>query len=182
MLKRILLKSGEKPKIAYYPSFDEQLHHLDDEIIFLSNTKRLGRTLVLHPLKSGVTRIKSFLDANQHYTERLEPDNKLDYGDNSIKISTMSTVKGLLFDNVFILDLNDDIMPGPKGSTMLEIEHHITFMRQFFYDSINCATNNLFFFSGSKNNPSRFLQELDPDFIDDITPDKSSISDDEFPF
>lgn len=182
MLKQIFLKSGEKPKIAYYSCFDEQLDHLDDELIFLTNAKRLGSTLVLHPLNSGVTRIKSFLDASQHDTKRLEPDNKLDYGDNSIKISTMSTVKGLVFDNVFILDLNDDIMPGPKGSTMLEIEHQITFMRQFFCDSINCATNNLFLFSGSKNNPSRFLQELDPDFIDDITPDESSISDDEFPF
>ena len=73
-------------------------------------------------------------------------------------------------------------MPGPKGSSMTEIEYSISFMRQFFYDSINCATNNLFLFSSNKNNPSRFLQELDPDYIDDITPDESSISDDEFHF
>ncbi len=94
----------------------------------------------------------------------------------------MSTIKGLAFDNVFILDLNDDIMPGPKGSSMAEIEHQISLMRQFFYDSINCATNNLYLFSSSKKNPSRFLRELDPHFIDNITPDESSISDDEFHF
>tara|TARA_R110002050_G_scaffold200755_1_gene335769 strand:+ start:395 stop:946 length:552 start_codon:yes stop_codon:yes gene_type:complete len=183
MLKRISLRDCNKPKVAIYSSFDEQLNHLDDELIALTNTNRLKRTLVLHPLNSGVTRIKNFLEANQHFVERLEPTKQQSFSQDSIKIGTMSLNSGLEFENVFILDLNDSIIPNPKGSNMAKIEHQIFNMRKIFYASLNCATMNLFLFSGDKSNPSRFLQELDPEYLEYFTLGESSNSnDDDFPF
>lgn len=183
MLKRISLLDGNKRKVALYSNFDEQLNHLDDELICLSNTNRLKRTLVLHPLNSGVTRIKNFLEANQHFVERLESSKQQSFSQDSIKIGTMSLNWDLEFENVFILDLNDSIIPNPRGSNMAEIEHHILNMRKLFYASFNCATMNLFLFSSDKSNPSRFLQELDPEYFEFVTLDDSlNGNDDDFPF
>src|SRR5690606_32255893 len=56
------VRKGEKPKIAYYSDFDEQLSHLDDQLAVLNNNDNLNSTVVLHRSNYGVKRIQSFVE------------------------------------------------------------------------------------------------------------------------
>jgi superfamily I DNA/RNA helicase len=168
------LKGGEPPKIAYYSDSDEQLHHLDDQLTILKNTDNLKSTVVLHRSTSGVRQIKAFLDANGFSTELVKSSLPVNYGSDSIKICTMSSVKGLEFNNVIILDLNDNIIPHPRGFIEADDEFHISTERRLLYTCMTRARNKLFLFSSDKDNPSRYLKEIETDLLNDISPSGSS--------
>lgn len=176
------LKGGEKPKVAYYSDFDEQLSHLDDQLILLRNTDNLKNTVVLHRSTSGVKQIKEFLDANGFTTELVKSNLPVNYGSESIKICTMSSVKGLEFNNVFILDLNDNIIPYPPGFIETDDEFHISTERRLLYTCMTRARNTLFLFNSNKQNPSRYLKEIDHTLLNDISPNMSTNFDDDLPF
>lgn len=176
------LKGGEKPKVAYYSDFDEQLSHLDDQLILLRNTDNLKNTVVLHRSTSGVKQIKEFLDANGFTTELVKSNLPVNYGSERIKICTMSSVKGLEFNNVFILDLNDNIIPYPPGFIETDDEFHISTERRLLYTCMTRARNTLFLFSSNKQNPSRYLKEIDHTLLNDISPNMSTNFDEDLPF
>ncbi len=241
------LAGGEKPKIAYYSDFDEQLNHLDNQLTILKNSSNLKSTVVLHRSTNGVKQIKAFLDANGFSTELVKSNLAVNYGSDSIKICTMSSVKGLEFNNVFILDLNENILPiknwsldnnigftidklkkiqldfikienkyiycdyddlkayefdkglldkislnkkiklileDTKTKYQFEVnkeldiirvyeknddEFHISTERKLLYTCMTRARNKLYLFSSDKNNPSRYLKEIDSDLLDDIS-------------
>lgn len=74
----------------------------------------------------------------------------------------MSSIKGLEFNNVFILGLNDKIIPSPAGFIGEDDEFHISTERRLLYTCMTRAINKLFLFSSDKNKPSRYLKEIDP--------------------
>jgi superfamily I DNA/RNA helicase len=96
----------------------------------------------------------------------------------------MSSIKGLEFDNVFIIDLNDDIVPYPPGFNDANDEFHISTERRLLYTCMTRAKNKLYLFSSDKNNPSRYLKEIDANLLDDISPKTSSKNtyNDDLPF
>lgn len=168
------LKGGEKPKVAYYSDFDVQLNYLDDLLTILKNNNNLQNTVVLHRSTSGVKRVKDFLDTNEFSTELVKSNQSVNYASNSIKICTMSSIKGLEFSNVFIIDLNDDIIPYPPGFIEVDDEFHISTERRLLYTCMTRAKNKLFLFSSDKDNPSRYLKEIDADLLNNISPKSSS--------
>jgi superfamily I DNA/RNA helicase len=161
------MKGGGKPKVGYYSDSDEQLSHLDDQLIILKNNKMLSSTVILHRINNGVKEIKAFLDANNYTTELVKSSQPVNYASDSIKICTMSSVKGLEFDNVFIVDLNDNIIPYPPGFIEDDDEFHISTERRLLYTCMTRAKNNLFLFSSGK--ASRYLLEIDDDLLENIT-------------
>ena len=177
-------KGTEKPKVAYYSDFDEQLSHLDDQLTILKNSKNLKSTVVLHRSTNGVKQIKNFLDANGFSTELVKSNLPVNYGSDSVKICTMSSVKGLEFNNVIILDLNDDIIPFPAGFIEVDDEFHISTERRLLYTCMTRARNKLYLFSSDKDNPSRYLKEINASLLEDISPKSSSkrAYDDDLPF
>lgn len=180
------VRRGEKPRIAYYSDFEEQLHHLDDQLTLLKGSDNIQSTVVLHRSITGVSKVQSFLGANGFTIELVKSNQPVDYGSNNIKICTMSSIKGLEFNNVFILDLNDDIIPYPPGFIEEDDEFHISTERRLLYTCMTRARNNLFLFSSDKNNPSRYLKEIDSNLLDDISltsnPTPSSSYEDDLPF
>ena len=163
------------------------MNHLDDQLTILNNNDNLNSTVVLHRSTYGVKRIKTFLDANGFSTELIKSSQPVNYASNSVKICTMSSIKGLEFNNVFILDLNDGVIPYPPGFIEEDDEFHISTERRLLYTCMTRARNKLFLFSSDKNNPSRYLKEIDSDLLDDITPKSNSTAsftydDDDLPF
>ena len=179
-------KGDVKPKVAYYSDFDEQLHYLDAQLTLLWNSNSIHNTVVLHRSKNGVAQIKNFLDYNGFSTELVKSSEPVNYGSDSVKICTMSSIKGLEFNNVFILDLNDDVIPYPPGFIEEDDEFHISTERRLLYTCMTRARNKLFLFSSDKDNPSRYLKEIDSDLLDDISPKSNSTTsstyDDDLPF
>ena len=180
------VREGKKPRIAYYSDFEEQLNYLEDQLNILKNNDNLYSTIVLHRSTNGVRRIKAFLDANGFVTELVKSSQPVNYGSDSVKICTMSSIKGLEFNNVIILDLNDNVIPYPPGFSEEDDEYHISTERRLLYTCMTRARNELFLFSSDKDNPSRYLKEIDSDLLDDISPKSNSTAsstyDDDLPF
>lgn len=180
------LKGGTKPKIAYYSDFSQQLWAIYHILGSQEYVRNLQGIVVLHRSRNGVSKIKGFLDNLGISTELVNSNQPINYGSDSIKICTMSSIKGLEFNTVFIVDLNDDIIPYPAGFIEEDDEFHISTERRLLYTCMTRARKNLFLFSSNKNNPSRYLKEIDRNLLDDISPKSSSStslnSDDVLPF
>ncbi len=78
------------------------------------------------------------------------------------QVYTVHESKGLEFQTVFVVGLNEGVFPDTKTSTLLDIEEE----RRLMYVAITRAKQNLFFVSfefsqnGTKLKPSRFLKEI----------------------
>lgn len=162
-------KGSDKPKVAYYSNSNEQFSNLSDQLTVLRNSDNIHSTVVLHRSRKGVSQIDEFLVKNGFSTELVKSNHPVDYDNDSIKICTMSSIKGLEFNNVFILDLNDDVIPYPPGFIDEDDEFHISTERRLLYTCMTRARNKLFLFSGDKDAPSRYLREIDSELLDDIS-------------
>lgn len=68
------------------------------------------------------------------------------------------------FTNVFITDLNDDIIPYPPGFNDENDEFHISTERRLLYTAMTRARKNLYMLSSG--NPSRYLSEINEELVD----------------
>lgn len=104
-------------------------------------------------VSSGCTRLKDFIAAFRHPSAREEKH---------IHLMTIHKAKGLEFDRVFIVDVNDDVLPLDKAETDEEIEEE----RRLFYVAATRAKEQLFISfvekdsKGNDSIPSVFLQSI----------------------
>lgn len=164
------IKGGEKPKIAFFSDYNEQLAQLVRQLVLLREQNEIGSTVVLHRSWNGVNNIKALLDSRGFATQLVHGGQSVDYYSDSLKICTMSSIKGLEFNNVFLLDLNDDVLPYPPGFAAENDEFHISTERRLLYTCMTRARRGLFLFSSNKGRPSRYLREIDSNLLDDISP------------
>lgn len=176
------MKGGEKPKIGYYSAFLGQMENVNTQLKLLKSSNQLQNTVILHRSTSGVNSVKAYLDNSGFSTELVKSNLPVNYGSESIKICTMSSVKGLEFNNVFILELNDDIIPYPPGFIEADDEYYISTERRLLYTCMTRARNTLFLFNSDSSNPSRYLKEIDTSLLEDISPNKATQIFDDLPF
>jgi DNA helicase-2/ATP-dependent DNA helicase PcrA len=91
--------------------------------------------------------------------------------EDGVTLITMHNTKGLEFDRVFIVGLEEEIFPGRNGSDKDDIEEE----RRTFYVALTRAKNELHLFSARRRRmwghssiqkPSRFLSEIEPSLIE----------------
>ncbi len=177
------LSGGEKPIVALFEDFDEQLAYLNGELQNLKNQGKISSTIVLHRTNDGVRRIQNYLNNNGFQTELVKSNQPVNYNSNSIKICTMSSIKGLEFNNVFIMDLTDDVIPYPPGFNDSDDEFHISTERRLLYTCMTRARTGLYLL-GDKDNPSRYIAEIDDDLLNNVTESSTDddFEDDDLPF
>ena len=88
----------------------------------------------------------------------------------------------LNFFNVFIIDLNDNVIPYPPGFNDAEDEFHISTERRLLYTSMTRARERLYLVSSGT--PTRYLAEIDADLLERVgnTNSPKIVSDDDLPF
>ena len=155
------LKEGNSPKLIQFNSVMEQFNWLAGTIAKLED---YSGTVVLHRTQKGVKECQSFFERANIPSEIVK--GQINYFTNTIKICTMSSIKGLEFDNVFIIDLNDDLVPFPPGFIDDNDEFHISTERRLLYTCMTRARKNLLMLSSGK--PSRYLQEIDNNSIEKL--------------
>lgn len=155
-----------KPMVGYFPNWNEQCAYLLRELNKLKASNNINSTVILHRSHTGLRSIESFLKNNNYATQFLVNSNDIDFESDSIKICTLSSVKGLEFENVFIIDLNDDIIPYPPGFIDTDDEFHISTERRLLYTSMTRARERLFLLSSG--DPSRYLSEIDENLLEKI--------------
>ena len=157
-------RSGdEKPIVGYFENKKEQNLYLLKSLNQLKTNNNISSTVVLHRSRSSLNAIQSFLEENGYDTQILLDSGEIDFERESIKICTLSSVKGLEFDNVFIIDLNDDILPYPPGFNGEDDELHISTERRLLYTSMTRARERLYLLSSGE--PSRYLTEIDENLL-----------------
>lgn len=159
-------KGEDKPIVGYFPNWNEQCAFLLKQLNKLKADDHINSTVILHRSHSGLKNIKILLESNKFEVQELLKTNDIDYESNSIKICTLSSVKGLEFENVFIIDLNDDVIPYPPGFNDVEDEFHISTERRLLYTSMTRARERLFMLTSGK--PTRYLSEIDTDLLERI--------------
>lgn len=169
-------RTGEqKPIVGYFSDWYEQAKYLNEELTRLKKNNTINSTVVLHRSHSQLEKIKTFLIDKNHAIQELQSNDDIDYEDASIKLCTLSSVKGLEFDNVFILDLNDDVIPYPLGFNDSDDEFHISTERRLLYTSMTRARERLYLLSSGQ--PSRYLSEIDEQLLERVQTSIESIDD-----
>jgi len=161
------LTGGKKPQVGYFDSYETQLRQLESDLRELQTNNNLNSTIILHRTNKGVKNIENNLKKYGFITELVKSSQAINYESDSIKICTMSSVKGLEFNNVFIIDLNEEIIPFPPGFIDADDEFHISTERRLLYTSMTRARNNLSLYSSDE--PSRYLKEINMKFLTDVS-------------
>jgi len=155
-------KGGEKPQVSYFNTWDEEASHLIKELNELDY--QMDLTVILHRDWSGMRKISHLLTSKGISNEIIIESTAIDFENKKVKICTLSSVKGLEFDNVFIVDANDNTIPFPQGFNDENDEVHISTERRLLYTAMTRAKERLFLLSYGK--PSRYLSEIDENLLE----------------
>lgn len=159
-------KGEQKPIVGYFSNWNEQAAYLLNQLNNLKSDGRINSTVILHRSHSGIRNIKDFLESNHYEVQELLKAEDIDFESDSIKVCTLSSVKGLEFENVIIIDLNDDVIPYPPGFIDSDDEFHISTERRLLYTAMTRARERLYLLSSSK--PTRYLKEIDSDLLETV--------------
>lgn len=157
------MKGEEKPTIGYFEDWNAQTQYLKSELSLLKSKGKLHSTVILHRSNSGVAHIKGFLDGESFANQELKNVEQIEFDTETIKLCTMSSIKGLEFENVYIIDLNDDVFPYPAGFSDENDDYHISTERRLLYTCMTRAKERLVLLSSST--PSMYLSEIDPELV-----------------
>lgn len=110
----------------------------------------------------GYKTFQEWFDSMDVYKEKLKEQSEKVRQQEGIVVSTLHSAKGLEFERVYILDVNEGCMPYQKAILDSEIEEE----RRMFYVGMTRAKKELHLYAveerfGKKMEPSRFLVELE---------------------
>ena len=120
---------------------------------------------VLDELQDGAKEYKNYDDWFSHiesYTKELaQQKEQQDKLSDSVSLATLHSAKGLEYPIVFIVDVNEGLMPYKKAVLPAELEEE----RRMFYVGVTRAKDSLHLnysgkINGKEAEPSRFLEEL----------------------
>lgn len=173
---------NQKPIMAYFDNWDNQCSYLKMELKKLIDSNNINSTVILSRSHVGMNKIKYFLQSNNFNVEVIMNSEDIDFESDTVKLCTLSSVKGLEFENVFIIDLNDDVIPYPPGFNEDDDEFHISTERRLLYTSMTRARERLFLISSGS--PSRYLSEIDEKYLEVVNrvSNQSSLPDYDLPF
>lgn len=156
VLESVLTNSG------YLNKFDPRD---EDDVRRLENIKELKSVATSFP------KLADFLEnialVQQEYS--LQEKNKSKENRQGVRLMTLHSSKGLEFESVFIVGLEEGILPHSRSLIDDDVEEErrlcyvgITRAKEFLY--LTYATRRLFYGKSSLNEPSRFLHEI-PDHL-----------------
>lgn len=167
LLKRILKSFGI---MEYYVKRDEEEHARDSSRV--ENLNQLVNMLTADDFSNGIDGIHNFLE----YIA-LDPSalgTQEGGNDAGVTLITMHNTKGLEYDRVFVVGMEDEIFPSLREySNNEDLEEE----RRICYVAMTRAKNELYLFSAnsrmvwghmSAETPSRFLKEINPSHIEVI--------------
>lgn len=155
-----ITRRGPKPNLAYFKNYASGMAYFVSQLRSLNFESE--SVVVLHRNRRNLNVISASLTASGIPNEIIQRDFTC-FSKQTAKVCTLSSVKGLEFDHVIIMDLNDDIIPFPAGMSDDEDEYHISTERRLLYTAMTRARKSLTLVSSGK--PSRYLDEIDSNTI-----------------
>lgn len=150
-------QEGTKPILGTFDSYESEMEYLFEEI--KNNIDNNLDKVILHRRRSELNKIQKYLKTRGILSEIITDRDFDDFSDYTVKLCTLSSIKGLEFDVVFIVDLNENEIPYPEGFAEDNDEFHISTERRLLYTAMTRAKDKLYLLSYGK--PSMFLNEID---------------------
>ena len=143
----------------------------------LENVKEFASTIKQYEDESQTPSLTEFLEQ----IALVSDTDQIDTDTDRVLLMTVHSAKGLEFDRVFLVGMEEGIFPGNQsiyaGGAEIEEERRLAYVaitraRKKLY--VTKADNRLLFGSTSRNLPSRFLREV-PDELCEIKPDMAAM-------
>jgi len=156
----VLEKSGYIRALELKPS--------DENNARIENVNELKTNIISYMKESGDEHLAGFLDEVALYTDI----DSLDANADSVILMTMHAAKGLEFDNVFIVGVEEGLFPGIRSigePEEMEEERRLCYVgitRARKKLTLSCARQRMIFGKSSSNNPSRFVDEIPEEYIE----------------
>lgn len=134
----------------------------------LENVNELRTSVIQYMEQSSEPTLGGFLEETALYTEADGDDGSID----KVTLMTVHSAKGLEFDNVFIIGMEDGIFPSSRS---LDSEEDMEEERRLAYVAITRAKRRLYITSAGsrmifgqtqRNVTSRFVREIGRELID----------------
>lgn len=155
-------RHGHEPIYRFFETSEKQLQFLVEEIRELQSEYAYSDICIVAKEKRLLESAYVGLEEAQLPCEILSAKDP-DFESNKVKLLTMHSIKGLEFKVIFLIDLNEGVIP--KGllhdiddEEMLETEE-----RKLLYVGMTRANHLLYMSSVQK--PSKFIREINHDFL-----------------
>ncbi len=140
----------------------------DENTARIENIGELKTNIISYIKETGDSGLAGFLDEVALYSDI---DN-YDTDNNCVTLMTMHSAKGLEFDNVYIIGVEEGIFPGIRSigePEEMEEERRLCYVgitRARRNLTLVCARQRMLFGKTSANNPSRFVEEIPGEYIE----------------
>lgn len=152
-------RHGHPPIYRFFTTSQEQLAFLVNEIRTLANDYRLGEICLVAKEKRLIESAAQGLEKEGIACEILQ-SNDANFESEKVKLVTMHSIKGLEFKVIFLIDLNDGVIPYNNSYDDDEL---VSEERKLLYVGMTRA-NELLYMSSVKK-PSKFIKELNFDHL-----------------
>lgn len=161
-------KRGPKPILARYSNQEEAQRFVLDKLIMLCRDEqdryRPGDIAILAKEQKSLRNWQNWL-RKENIPCQFFKDN-FDVFDNYVKLITMHSTKGLEFPVVFLVDLEDNIIPKILWNSETKEEDEMQ-ERKLFYVSMTRAAERLYLLH-PKSNRCRFIYDLDISTVNQV--------------
>lgn len=151
-------RQGHPPIYKYFKSNEKQLDFLFDEIRTLKNDYEYPNICIVAREKRSIENALQFLEQKGIPCEILNKSEP-DFESDRVKLLTLHSIKGLEFKVIFLIDLNEGVIPNNSLIDLDDEEIYDSEERKLLYVGMTRA-NELLYMS-SVDRPSKFIKELD---------------------
>lgn len=155
-------RQGEYPVYKSLNNEKEQFQYVVNQIKDLLKLYKLKDIAIAAKNKNQLNVMKDYFD-NANLPSILIGTASDDFEGDTIKLLTMHSIKGLEFKVVFLISINEGIIPYISYAENDEQEMIESMERKLLYVGMTRATEKLYLYSSSK--PSRFIDEIHPKYL-----------------
>ncbi len=169
----VLERHDDKPILNYFKNETEEYKYIANKIneLIHSGDYKADDICLMTKNKTQFDSLKQYIEKKNISVQIIKKaSNQNSFQDNSVKMLTMHSAKGLEFPIVFIYGLYDGIIPYVNNNIDNQ-DIQISTERKLLYVGMTRAKNKLFM-SSLKNKPSSLLAEIDPNTLQIFNGDK----------
>lgn len=158
-------KQGEYPIYKGFSNKDEEGRYVANLInTNLKNRYSLKDIVIIGRLKSQLNEMKSYLEAAKIPSSIFDGREEFDFSEETVKLVTMHSIKGLEFKVVIMIGLNSKVMPFVvPGGGIEDLDIIESRERKLLYVGMTRATERLYI--SSDGVPSKFIKDIDYHFL-----------------